>query len=112
MVKGAAPVDEHFDKGKDYHVLVHNGKVYSATLNQTNISHNNNKFYNLQILQSDKNSGINYFMTRWGRVGKAGQKSILGPYTINVAIAEYESKFREKHVNGEYRELEMNYGED
>lgn len=51
-------------------------------------------------------------MTRWGRVGKAGQKSILGPYTINVAIAEYESKFREKHVNGEYRELEMNYGED
>lgn len=86
IVKGAAPVDEYFDKGKDFHVLVHDTKVYSATLNQSNVSHNNNKYYNLQILQSDKDPNVNYFLTRWGRVGTPGQKSILGPYTINVAI--------------------------
>jgi poly [ADP-ribose] polymerase len=74
-------------------VLVHNNKVYSATLNQTNISNNNNKYYNLQIIQSDKNPNINYFMTRWGRVGTPGQKSIVGPVSINVAITEYNSKF-------------------
>lgn len=85
-MKGAAPVDEYFDKGKDYHVLVHDGKVYSATLNQSNVSHNNNKYYNLQILQNDKDPNNNYFLTRWGRVGTPGQKSIVGPYTVNVAI--------------------------
>jgi len=104
-VKGAAPVDEMFDKGKDYHVLVHGGKIYSATLNQSNVSNNNNKYYNIQILQNDKDQNINYLFTRWGRVGTPGQKSALGPYSINVAIREYNSKYHEKHVKGDYREL-------
>jgi poly [ADP-ribose] polymerase len=56
--------------------LVHGGKVYAATLNQTNITNNNNKYYNLQVIQSDKDPNINFFMTRWGRVGTPGQKSI------------------------------------
>lgn len=84
-------------------MLVHNNKVYSATLNQTNISNNNNKYYNLQILQSDKDPNVNFFMTRWGRVGTPGQKSIQGPFSINIAISEYNSKFNEKHKKGEYR---------
>lgn len=84
-------------------MLVHGGKVYSATLNQSNISHNNNKYYNLQIIQSDSDANINYFLTRWGRVGTPGQKSITGPFSVNVAIKEYNTKFHEKHVKGEYR---------
>ena len=39
-------------------------------------------------------------MTRWGRVGTPGQKSIQGPYSVNVAIGEYMAKFREKHLKG------------
>lgn len=55
IVKGAAPVDEFFDKGKDFHVLTHQNHIYSATLNQTKVQSNNNKYYILQILQSDRN---------------------------------------------------------
>jgi poly [ADP-ribose] polymerase len=73
--------------------LVHGGKVYSATLNQTNIKNNNNKYYNLQVIQSDKDQNINYFMTRWGRVGTPGQKSIEGPYNVTLAIGLYNSKY-------------------
>ncbi len=31
-------------------------KFYDATLNQSNVTHNNNKFYRIQVLQSDTNS--------------------------------------------------------
>ena len=55
-MKGKVPIDEHFPlPHSNYHVLEYMGKVYSATLNQTNVSHNNNKFYILQVLQSDSN---------------------------------------------------------
>jgi hypothetical protein len=45
-MKGKVPIDDYFtlDKAK-FHVLEHQGKVFSATLNQTNVSNNNNKFY-------------------------------------------------------------------
>lgn len=56
-----------------------NGKIYSATLNQTNVERNNNKFYLLQILQSDTNPNNCHFFTRWGRVGVPGQNSCNGP---------------------------------
>lgn len=32
-------------------------------------------------------------MTRWGRVGTPGQKSIEGPYNVTLAIGLYNSKF-------------------
>ena len=86
-----------------------NGKVYSATLNQTNIMNNNNKFYIIQILQSDTNKSINYLFTRWGRVGFDGQSSYMGPWDSMRAIREYESKYREKAMKGDYREIELNY---
>ena len=112
IVKGAAPVDEHFFDQHKYHVLVHNNHVYSATLNQTNVSNNNNKYYIIQVLQSDANPNTNYLFTRWGRVGSSGQSSNLGPYPITLAISEYQKKYREKHDKGDYREIELNYGED
>ena len=113
-MKGGAPVDEYFElqKGKNYHVLTHNNTVYSATLNQTNVKNNNNKFYLLQILQSDSNSNNCFFYTRWGRVGVPGQNSCEGPYSIAAAINAFEKKKREKSKKGDYRELDMNYGDD
>lgn len=103
-MKGKVPIDEYFplDK-KHYHVLEHKGKVYSATLNQTSINANSNKFYIIQILQNDSNPNCCYLFTRWGRVGVKGQHANAGNMSIEAAIANYSTKYREKHIQGEYR---------
>lgn len=38
---------------------------YGCMLNQTNIGHNNNKFYVIQVVQENKRF---YSWNRWGRV--------------------------------------------
>ena len=92
--KGKVPIDEYCDlKATDYHILEYDGKVYSATLNQTKLTHNNNKFYIIQIIQQDSNSNSCYFFTRWGRVGVRGQQSRTGPFPIATAIREFNSKY-------------------
>ena len=70
-----APVDEHFDQNGEYSswvVLAECGIVWDATLNQTNIGQNNNKFYKLQILTNSDQSQFCAFF-RWARVGYKGQ---------------------------------------
>ena len=42
---------------------------FSATLNQTNIGHNNNKFYKIQLLDEPYSYSVG---THWGRVGETG----------------------------------------
>ncbi|KAH0969287.1 hypothetical protein GBA52_028859 [Prunus armeniaca] len=54
--------------------------VYDAMLNQTNVGYNNNKFYVIQVLESDA-GGTFMVYYRWGRVGVKGQNKIQGPYT-------------------------------
>lgn len=44
-------IPDHVTKAA--HVYEVGDCVYSATLNQTNVSSNNNKFYMIQVLQSD-----------------------------------------------------------
>ena len=51
ILKGSAPVDSHFTV-PNTRVLVHGGVTYAATLNQSNIANNNNKFYICQVLES------------------------------------------------------------
>lgn len=41
-----------------------------------------------------------------------GQNALKGPSGLDAAVAEYEKKFREKTISGEYRVLEMDYGDD
>ena len=92
--KGKAPIDEHCHlKPTNHHILEHEGKVYSATLNQTSVANNNNKYYILQIIQADSNPNHCYFFTRWGRVGAKGQVSCIGPINIPGAIREYLGKY-------------------
>lgn len=112
VVKGAAPVDEHFTKGSNYHVLVHKGKMYSATLNQANVSRNNNKYYILQILQSDSNPNTNYFFTKWGRVGNLNSYNEEGPMGVEQAVRLYERKYIDKTNKGSYIEIELNFGDE
>ena len=45
-------MDEFVFNRNNYVVYTDAGKSYAATLNQSNIGNNNNKFYILQILQA------------------------------------------------------------
>ena len=85
--------------------------MYSATLNQTNVANNNNKFYILQIIQHSINPQTCYFFTRWGRVGFEGQSDMLGPFSISVSINFFLRKFNDKY-KGNYREVMLSYGDD
>ena len=49
--------------------------IWDCMLNQTNIQFNNNKFYLIQILESDSGKAYKVWM-RWGRVGVQGQSSL------------------------------------
>jgi poly [ADP-ribose] polymerase len=92
-------------------VLEYQGKVYSATLNQTSVQNNNNKYYIIQVLQSDTNPNTCFLFTRWGRVGVKGQSSNIGTNQMG-GISAYNSKYHEKHKKGDYREIDLNYGEE
>ncbi|XP_060207936.1 poly [ADP-ribose] polymerase 2 isoform X2 [Lycium barbarum] len=124
--KGAAVLDHYLpdDIKTRYHVLQQGKEIYDATLNQTNVGSNNNKFYIIQVLEND--SGGNFLVyTRWGRVGAKGGTKINGPYTsANEATSEFESKFYEKTKNywsnrkdffcqpKQYAWLEMDYDDN
>ncbi|CAK7348323.1 unnamed protein product [Dovyalis caffra] len=121
--KGTAVLDQYLPDHirTQYHVLEHGDSIYDATLNQTNVGDNHNKFYLIQALEFYNGSvtlvsslnGINCkpiaesndsskFMvyTRWGRVGIKGQDKLQGPYTSRgSAIQEFEAKFFSKTKN-------------
>ena len=96
--------------------------IWDATLNQTNSTANNNKFYRIQILTTpDAKNYVTW--TRWGRVGENGQSASLGDGTLDGAKKWFEKKFKDKSglawVNrlstprsNKYTFLERNYEED
>ncbi|NXU55530.1 PARP3 polymerase, partial [Turnix velox] len=69
---------------------------YDCTLNQTNISANNNKFYIIQLLEHD---GAYSVWSRWGRVGEVGQSKLVPTASLEAAKKDFEKKFREKTKN-------------
>ncbi|NXM70070.1 PARP3 polymerase, partial [Serilophus lunatus] len=69
---------------------------YDCTLNQTNISANNNKFYIIQLLEHD---GAYSVWSRWGRVGEIGQSKLMPCASLEAAKKDFEKKFREKTKN-------------
>ncbi|KAL7963444.1 poly polymerase catalytic domain-containing protein [Trichoderma compactum] len=90
------PVDEHCPL---VHTVVYidpdSGLIYDASLNQTNASNNNNKFYRVQVVFDAKANQYKTW-TRWGRVGETGQSAILGNGTAADAIKNFEKKFKDK----------------
>ncbi|KAI4719294.1 PARP-domain-containing protein [Aureobasidium sp. EXF-10727] len=89
------PIDEGVSSA--WHVFVDpdTGIIYDASLNQTNSSNNNNKFYRVQLLQSS--SGTRYqTWTRWGRVGEHGQSAMLGDGSLQDAFVQFDKKFKDK----------------
>ncbi|XP_024534422.1 poly [ADP-ribose] polymerase 2 [Selaginella moellendorffii] len=101
------------------HVLEIGDTIYDAMLNQTNISSNNNKYYAMQVLESDDRTAY-YTFARWGRVGSSA--SNLSKHDAKEpAVREFERKFLDKTKNhwsnrhnfvsqpGKYTLLEMDY---
>ncbi|KXJ92013.1 poly polymerase catalytic domain-domain-containing protein [Microdochium bolleyi] len=70
------------------------GVIYDASLNQTNASNNNNKFYRVQILHNQQ--GDYKTWTRWGRVGEYGTDKVLGDGTVKDALVQFDKKFKDK----------------
>ncbi|TKA72724.1 hypothetical protein B0A55_05551 [Friedmanniomyces simplex] len=89
------PVDEHCPLAS-FHVYIdpHDGIIYDASLNQTNASNNNNKFYRVQLL-ANSNGGFRTW-TRWGRVGDHGQSKVLGDGDLDTAMKSFEARFKDK----------------
>ncbi|NXP10196.1 PARP3 polymerase, partial [Thinocorus orbignyianus] len=69
---------------------------YDCTLNQTNISANNNKFYIIQLLE---HNGAYSVWNHWGRVGEVGQSKLMPSASLEAAKKDFEKKFREKTKN-------------
>ncbi|WOL12197.1 hypothetical protein Cni_G20962 [Canna indica] len=96
---------DHIKSG--FHVINEGEDMYSATLNQTNVGDNNNKFYIIQALESDDGRKFMVY-NRWGRVGVRGQDKLLGPYTSQeAAVQEFENKFYAKTKNRWYLRKEF-----
>ena len=101
--KAGAVVDSCVPNSSNYHVVLDkdhafNGSSFSATLNKSDLQHNNNKFYILQLLESDTGAGMVFF-TRWGRVGTTGQQSVV-PTSFDRGVSLFNSKYREKTRGG------------
>ena len=112
--KAGAVVDSCVPNSSNYHVVLDkdhafNGSSFSATLNKSDLQHNNNKFYILQLLESDTGAGMVFF-TRWGRVGTTGQQSVV-PTSFDRGVSLFNSKYREK-TRGGYTEIIIDYSDD
>ncbi|KAH8145222.1 uncharacterized protein LAJ45_10783 [Morchella importuna] len=99
--KGKAPVDEYCPLANRVHVYVDGaGVVYDATLNQTDIGNNNNKFYYCQLLESDPNINKSYSYSVWVRFGRVGERGQTKMYVEDVshsqALSVFQKQFRSK----------------
>ena len=99
-VKGAAPVDDPCPFSSSHHVYADGSDVYDAMLNQTNVSANNNKFYVIQLLETDRAPKQYIVWNRWGRVGESGQTNRGEAHSsLDSAKRSFASKFRSKTKN-------------
>ncbi|XP_047438178.1 protein mono-ADP-ribosyltransferase PARP3 [Mugil cephalus] len=92
QVKSKRKVDEHCPLSSSAEVH----EDYDCMLNQTNVGHNNNKFYVIQVIKDKKKY---YSWNRWGRVGEQGQHK-LNPFDgYEKAVKDFEKKFKDKTKN-------------
>ncbi|KAM9325285.1 protein mono-ADP-ribosyltransferase PARP3 [Gastrophryne carolinensis] len=94
--KGKAKVDSAcwMSKQDNYEVY----EDYDCMLNQTNIGHNNNKFYIIQVIHYPNGNQF-YSWNRWGRVGEVGQSKLSNFNDLEAAKKDFEKKFKDKTKN-------------
>ena len=75
--------------------------IARALLNQTDIANNHNKYYIIQLLETDAEPRRYYAWNRWGRVGEERnyQNALRGPMGLDDAKKDFEKKFRDKTKN-------------
>ena len=127
VVKGRAAADASCPHAAEMHVYDGGGDdVYDALLNQADIGENKNKYYILQLMESDASPHTYYTWNRWGRVGeeRALQNAWRGPMSLGAARADHCKKFHDKTKNewhargsfapqsGKYTLLARDYGTD
>ncbi|KAM5148937.1 protein mono-ADP-ribosyltransferase PARP3 [Mantella aurantiaca] len=121
--KGKAKIDSacYLNAGSGYEVF----EDYDCMLNQTNIGHNNNKFYIIQLLHCPDSKPPQYFSwNRWGRVGEVGQSKGTSFTDAASAQKDFEKKFKDKTKNnwserenftphaGKYTLIEVQHDDD
>lgn len=92
--KNKAKIDSHCSLVSDSDSEV--CEDYDCMLNQTNIGNNNNKFYIIQLIESNK---MFFCYNRWGRVGEIGQFKLITFSTLEDAVKDFEKKFKDKTKN-------------
>jgi len=107
-----AVVDQYFAGRNLYHIFedkdnVFNGKYFNCTLNKSNLSQNNNKFYIIQLLEHDSDNSLILF-TRWGRVGVPGQHDEKN-VDRNSGPKLFMKKYKDKTINHNYKEIYIDY---
>jgi len=88
--------------------------IEDVMLNQTNITagRNNNKFYAIQVILN-RDDGLYYTWTRWGRIGEEGRGKMFGPFgALDAAMKEHDKKIRDKTVKGNYIKVDLAYGDE
>jgi len=92
-----AGIARHLQENDCKVVIDEDAVIYDASLNQSNVGNNNNKFYILQLVQQGAvKKTKHYTYTRWGRVGEFGQDKLIGPSDLAVATKDFEKKFKDK----------------
>ncbi|KAK3636189.1 hypothetical protein LTR56_014352 [Elasticomyces elasticus] len=115
------PLDEGFSAAAGSRVYIdEDGTIFDASLNQSQVAKNNNKFYRLQLLEGGKHDHVH---TRWGRVGEFGQVKTIDFEDFDDAMKEFKKKFKDKSglawedratdpKKGKYTFIEKNYDDD
>ncbi|KAK7060790.1 hypothetical protein VNI00_000523 [Paramarasmius palmivorus] len=96
LIKRSVPVDPASGKANSHEFLTDDDDTWDATLNQTDVKLNKNKYFNLQVLHPIGDSSQCYLFTHWGRVGEQGQQKLKGPWTHDDAVDAFKSHFRTK----------------
>ena len=124
VVKGRAAVDPSCPEADACHVYEERDDVYDCHLNQTDISANKNKYYVIQMLETDAGPSRYYVWNKWGRVGeeRGSQNALRGPMSKEQAKDDFCKKFSDKTKNdwhrrdsfrtvpGKYTLIERDYG--
>eukprot|EP00826_Nyctotherus_ovalis_P013167 TRINITY_DN13519_c0_g1_i9.p1 TRINITY_DN13519_c0_g1~~TRINITY_DN13519_c0_g1_i9.p1 ORF type:complete len:576 (-),score=216.42 TRINITY_DN13519_c0_g1_i9:173-1900(-) len=109
--KGRAMVDTKVTNASAYRVYDDATQTYAASLMWSDLKQNNNKFYLIQLLESEANKGSFAVWNRWGRVGYDGQYAMHNCASLDQAKAVYTKKYNEKTSKG-YTEIEISYEDE
>eukprot|EP00658_Telonema_sp_P-2_P023052 TRINITY_DN19232_c0_g1_i1.p1 TRINITY_DN19232_c0_g1~~TRINITY_DN19232_c0_g1_i1.p1 ORF type:complete len:414 (-),score=105.56 TRINITY_DN19232_c0_g1_i1:242-1483(-) len=77
------------------HVLNDDGELYDVDLAFTDASANSNKFYRMQLVESNNNKTY-WLVQHWGRIGTSGQSQVKEFQTKDDAIKALNKKFKSK----------------